>query len=412
MSTNEGTSGGGTSAEGTPMDTQTQERGLRQEDEPDNEEVLLPRLFLSLLPGIPDNVTVHDLGPMLPWSTIYFTLPLLSSSWQRAIASRQLYEARVRARSTETLLVISVLDGDGLGPRLGLYSIKDERCFHLPPLPDNTFGPPPRVPNEMNLPSAFFLNSNVVTLAGKIYVLGSKWFKRPDGVFVLDSAVGERTWRQCASMLEIRDHYMTIKGKIYVLGSENDNGSCEVYDPEMDVWSPIEAMPLRYSIDFVATVKEEMFCYSKQYFKEVNGVVREIPDADDLLFVDVYNAAKDEWREVKEIQSDWGTPFMAGGERHSISDLGIEVHDLETDSWTPLHSNTFAAVGPVQVDSLMCFGAQCVDDELLLVASVDNESMCLFGSEGFGGENKEIVWQMLDCSLPLERFQTMCPIEL
>ncbi|CAM6095731.1 unnamed protein product [Calypogeia fissa] len=442
MSTNErtmceGTSAGGTRAEGTPIAIQTQERVLRQEEEQDHEE-LLPRL----IPDLPDDVAVIELGRLLPW-TAYYTLNLVSRSWQRVIARRELYEAKVRAHSTETFVVITGSDSNGLRSRLGLYSIKDKYCLQVPPLPDNAFQPPP--PNRMLAERIAVFYNNVITLAGKIYVLGgllgrvgSKWFTRPDEVFVLDIAAGQSKWKQCASMLEVRTccWAASFNGKIYVLGSNSDDGtercSCEVYDPKMDIWSPIKPMPSRRFVVCVRTVGEELFVYSMQYNREQEidpSREQEDSDEDDLetphpynVLLDVYNAAEDEWRTVGRIRRAGRRLgrrleryFTARGHFHAITRLDIEAYDMETNSWTRLHSNSFSADGlirPIRADTdLICFEAQCVDDELLLIALVHYKK-CLLRSKGFGGENYEIVWQKLNCSRPHEEIQNICPIEL
>ncbi|CAM6089320.1 unnamed protein product [Calypogeia fissa] len=403
MSTNErtlgeGTSAGGTRAEGTPIATQTQERVLRQGEEQDHEE-LLPRL----IPDLPDDLTVIELGRLLPWRA-YYTLQLVSRSWQRVISRRELYEAKVRAHSTETFVVLNGLDSNGLRPRLGLYSIKDKYCLQVPPLPDNAFQPPP--PNRIAV-----FDNNVITLAGKIYVLGgvlgSKWFTRPDEVFVLDIAAGKSKWKQCARMLEVRKRSWaaSLNGKIYALGSDSDDGtkkcSCEVYDPKMDIWSPIKPMPSRRFLVCVRTLGEELFVYSTQYLYDV--------------LLDVYNAAADEWRTVGTIRHT-GRPL---GRRLEIcftvreqlqTRLRIEAHDMKTNSWIRLHSHSISAVGliprPIPAD-LICFEAQCVDYELMMVLWVLYNKCRRRIERSFLAELNEIV-----CSRPYEEFQTICPIEL
>lgn len=127
----------------------------------------------------------------------------MSRRWRGAIRDREVFDARVLGHATETFVIIISL----CGRRAGLYSLRDNFCVNLPPIPD--------------LPRGFWRGSKVVAIDGKVYVLGGvdeKGWPIAE-VYVLDLG-GQRQWDQCASMLEPRLYFRcgVVNGKIYVFG--------------------------------------------------------------------------------------------------------------------------------------------------------------------------------------------------
>lgn len=109
--------------------------------------------WLQLLPGLPTELTLHQIVSKLPWSS-FTVLSSVSRGWLAAIESRQIFHARVRSHSTETFVVIhSVWSGV-----ISLYSTRSKLCYRLP-----------QIPNVEREVAQF---SGIASVDGKIYVLG------------------------------------------------------------------------------------------------------------------------------------------------------------------------------------------------------------------------------------------------
>lgn len=128
-----------------------------------------------LVPGIPNNITLEEIVPKLPWKSLE-SLASESPAWLHAMRSRELYDARVVYRGLEPLVLIrcrsnTTYDAPGVDcnrdgcnvetyQTLGLYSTRDGFYFELPPLPVC----------ERGIPA----DCLCVTLDGKIYALGGR----------------------------------------------------------------------------------------------------------------------------------------------------------------------------------------------------------------------------------------------
>lgn len=163
----------------------------------------------ELLPGIPNDTTLTRIATKLPWATFQI-LSLVSSNWQGAIGSREVYRERVRFSSSEELVVLkhycSATCDDDLHQdctyrnAISLYSLREKAFYQLPPIPHLRF-------------SYEFL-CQIVASDGKLYVCSHNWDlesktkkrrKEREGdnekmrVHVLDLA-GQGKWKECTSI--------------------------------------------------------------------------------------------------------------------------------------------------------------------------------------------------------------------
>lgn len=111
----------------------------------------------QLLPGVPNEITLDQITPRLPWRA----LPMLSSvsrSWLHTIRTHQVYNARIRSQAVETLVLVTHIRYGFFNDGIALYSMKDNSCSQLPPLPNLR----ERIPRW----------SQCISLDGKMYILG------------------------------------------------------------------------------------------------------------------------------------------------------------------------------------------------------------------------------------------------
>lgn len=59
----------------------------------------------NFLMGIPDEITLYHIFTKLPWTAIFPVSPV-NRKWRKVVKSRQLYDARVSAGCTKTLIPI------------------------------------------------------------------------------------------------------------------------------------------------------------------------------------------------------------------------------------------------------------------------------------------------------------------
>lgn len=366
-----------------------------------------------LLPGIPNEITLEHITPKLSWTAILI-LPSVSRGWQQAIQSREVYNGRVRFNSIETVVVVN----HKAGPQnfIALYSMRDRGYYLLPSIPDLDGG----------IPSL----CQCVALDGKLYVLGGLKQQYPaicrmvmpasDNVYVLDLA-GPRQWKQCASMQEARLDFAcgVLDGKIYVFGGsslERPVRLPEVYDPKVDVWSPImQTFSLRWD-HHVAAVGEELCLYGGGYSRRDQEV--EVGRIADALFLEVYHPVRNELRKVDSFgRNGMEKLFVARGKFYSMTRLDISVRDSENGSWTHLHSFSFESLGPVHSVTVEPYGVLAVDNELLAIVhwfrrDSRTSGVCLLQSTGFEGENERIRWEKVYGSLNFGCFPFMYPVQL
>jgi hypothetical protein len=56
----------------------------------------------QVLPGIPDEITMHHILLKLPWKA-FFKLAVVNRAWLKRIRSKQVYDLGVATKSTDTL---------------------------------------------------------------------------------------------------------------------------------------------------------------------------------------------------------------------------------------------------------------------------------------------------------------------
>lgn len=128
-----------------------------------------------LFPGIPNEITIDEIVPKLSWKDV-FILSLVNRAWSQAIRSRHVYETRVRTHSTETLALLLHTPSDREKfNAIVLYSMKDNSCYRLPPIPHVAKGIPDKC--------------RCVSMDGKVYILGVETKdSNHDGLYVFDMA--------------------------------------------------------------------------------------------------------------------------------------------------------------------------------------------------------------------------------
>ncbi|CAM6115355.1 unnamed protein product [Calypogeia fissa] len=359
----------------------------------------------ELLPGIHNEITVQRISTKLPWITVH-TLSSVSRAWRAAVRSRELFDARVRAHSTNTLVVINhTLSCKTLG--ISLYSMQARACYRLPPIPYVMSGIPK--------------SCKCVTLDGKIYILGGlQGFRLGSKEVYMFDVAGQGGWKKCASMHVARQDFAcgAVNGKIYVCGGT----SCcmhpgrapvcgmEIYDPKTDKWTTIMPMPSWRACHDVGIIGDELLVYGGVFInldvkqeEVIYGPFR-TPQlkytcwrSDDCL--EVYNTKEDRWRkaELKTYPaSSYERFFIADGRLHSISPSTIFVFDCGKNTkaclqssllWTPYSPTAYAV--PITVVA--------VDHELLVISDwthyPDYKTRILFQSRGFGMGDRTVVWE-------------------
>lgn len=350
----------------------------------------------------------------------------VSRLWQHAIQSRQVYEARVRANSTETLVLLQHWRSDDRGDDvygIALYSMRENHCYRVPGIPHLEIGIPRLC--------------KCVAVDGKIYVLGGE----KDGdlcgseVFELDLG-GQKKWKRCQDMRRPRKEFGlgVLDGKIYVCEgtTSEDDPVCgsEVYNPEEDIWSSIRSMTsLRFN-HHVTALGGELFAfggslYGDKFFDWLaswkdgsGGGVKVYGHIHFARCLEVYNPDLDDWRVVEPFGGqDDRRLFVERGKFHLMTSSGVYVldnGDVEKNGWTELHS--FSPLAGIE-DCNQC-PTLAIDGELVTVcdlpipASGNMYKTCLLRSKGFGGKKKELVWEEANYPLLLEIPNSMCLIQL
>ncbi|CAM6115417.1 unnamed protein product [Calypogeia fissa] len=303
--------------------------------------------FQYLLPGIPNEITMSTISTKLSWRDFY-VLALVSRDWCHAIRRRQVYDARVLHRTTDTLVLFNyaLKNRSNL---IALYSMRDNSCCALPPIPGINGG--------------FPFRCQAVASDGKIYVLGGvvSYHFISSGVYVLD-LVGQRQWKRCPNMTRPRRNFEcgVMDGKIYAFGGfgfsryEGDDhiGGSEVYDPKENIWSKITPLPTPpCARQAVIAVKEFLVAEMVQDGGFVYPTYELWNIQEFSEFLDGYIPAKDEWRKLPCSRTGCGAVlFMAQGKLHEIHlnpESSIQVHNTDENSWTRVHTFTFVSNEPV-----------------------------------------------------------------
>lgn len=349
----------------------------------------------ELFPGIPNEVTLDHIVTKLSWNTVR-SLSSVSRAWQQAIHNRQVYDARVHLNSTEPVLVVNHFHSRHTNG-IALYSLRDRAFFHLPPIPLADGGIP--------------WSCRCIALDGRVYILGGTKHRSPqfgiDKVFVLDLA-GQMQWKECAAMSEPRVYFGSgvMNGKIYAIHGTSKNGTSEVYDPDADAWSAIESMASLGFVSEVANVGEELFAWSYYH----SGAYHPVKNEWRTLLPDGF------WRSSFMSCRPEGNLFVEEGKFHCLSRDAIDVYDIETMSWSRLHSSSF----PDTRDVLVINHVLAVDDELVAMVILNDRAdesnrRCLFQTCRFNSEDKVIVWQKAECPPSFEEYLNpsfMCALHL
>ncbi|CAM6099861.1 unnamed protein product [Calypogeia fissa] len=361
----------------------------------------------ELLPGIHNEITVQRISTKLPWITAH-TLSSMSRAWRAAVRSRELFDARVRAHSTDTLVVINhTLPCKTWG--ISLYSMQARACYRLPPIPDVMS----ETPNSCKC----------VTLDGKIYILGGLqgFCLGSKEVYMFDVA-GQGGWKKCASMQVARQDLAcgAVNGKNYVCGGTSccrlrgrtPVSEMEIYDPKTDKWTTIMPMPSWWESHDVGIIGDEVFVYGGVFInldmKQEEVIYRPFRTpqlkytywcSDDCL--EVYNTKEDRWRkaELKTYPASSNEKFfIADGRLHSINLSTISVFDSEKNTKTCLRSSLLQTpYSPTTRAVLITVVA--VDHERLVISDwtryPDYKTRIVFQSRGFGMEYRTLVWEQL-----------------
>ncbi|CAM6098568.1 unnamed protein product [Calypogeia fissa] len=350
----------------------------------------------TLLPGIPNEVTMAQIVPILSWKDFYI-LSSVSPAWCNAIRSRRVYNARVRSCSTETLVLVRYVH---YSPRKHLnpllYSMKDDSCYELPHIPP--------LPLSSRLIKYW---STSVSMDGKVYVMEvwtefdsvvviSRSFNR---VCVLDVA-GQRQWQECANMPITRERFGcgVLDGKIYTFGGRAKCGSA-VFDPKENMWSRIKPMASSRYDDQVSVMGDKLFVHGGHMY--LDGYLDDYAVMPSANTSEVYHPTRDEWTVVEHFQRQLGedkneTVFMAQGKFYSLSDEDMHVYDFESRAWTYLQSFSFAKIGPVHYRTVVLVAVLAVDDELVAFADVvkgKKLQRIIIRSEGLRAKKIDIVWR-------------------
>ncbi|CAM6103386.1 unnamed protein product [Calypogeia fissa] len=189
-----------------------------------------------------------------------------------------------------------------------------------------------------------------------------------------------------------------------------------VYNPEQNRLTPRKSMPRSGRLGYkVAAVGDELVVYG--------GVLLPGRDIEFADFLQVYHSVKDEWRVVESFARPQGHIFVARSRLYSMGPHDIHVYDFHGNSWSHLHSFSFSAselddpAMPEVIEGVMHSGeieelkAIVVGDELLAFLKWPNEvGSSLFRSRGFGGQNKQLLWQKVEFYFPFDRLSTIHPI--
>ncbi|CAM6125197.1 unnamed protein product [Calypogeia fissa] len=362
----------------------------------------------NLLPGLPDEITIDHVIARLPWRTLS-TVFSVSRAWQHAITSRQVYDARVRTRSTQTLIAMTHFDTSmGVDKWTNLVSVYDTSTFKwhlLPQIPGIHRG----VPNLCCC----------VSSQGKLYVIGgaskSDVFARNE-VHSFDPT-GPGKWEKCASMASPRQSFASgVKdGKIYVFGGAGADRLSEVYDPAQDEWHPIAPM-LSFRLE------PKVICFQNEFFLH-SGMPTELErshfEAMDEGFAEAYNIRNDEWRRIDHFSRHGHREilFEIRGKLHRIFDSQLDFYDDASMSWKVSQTISWNVLNRKGAQNVHAFPAAVValDGELLALvyryAAGKGVRLVPLRSDGLGMKNRELGWTKIPCSVPLQ-WDWLCSIQL
>ncbi|CAM6116513.1 unnamed protein product [Calypogeia fissa] len=360
----------------------------------------------QLLPGILNEITYDRICTKLP-RTEFQTLSSLNHAWEYAVGSGRFYDARVHSNSAETLALHShSAYPDTKGDTAAVYSVRDQRCYEFPAIPQLDTG----------VPTA----CECISLNGKIYILGGEDDKG-DGkkeVYVFDVVSRRQHWQQCASMQSGRCRFgcSVLDEKIFVVGGystyegELPVHACEVYDPRVNAWFTTKPSQSLRGDHHVATLGGELVLYGGDDRKTFGN-------ATDM---EVYCPTTDEWRIAGPLGDKYPVQgvFTVGAKFHLLCQSGIYVHDSDRNSWEQLHSNSFRGIGRNELFLIEVSSTVVVNDDELVagvhwysIANAFDMGSCLVQTRGFRGPEEKLLWKAVpDCDGASGYFT--CPLVL
>ncbi|CAM6098890.1 unnamed protein product [Calypogeia fissa] len=369
-------------------------------------------MSLSLLPGLPDEITISHILTRLHWNKVYL-LASLNRGWRDALKSRDVYEARLRAKCTQTL--VAMIHDDPANKyrnyvnALSVYDSIKNSWHLLPRIPTGLSG----IPEECCC----------VSLRGTLYIIGGRG-RGPllrDEVYAFD-LIGQPGWKQCASMITGRAAFAceAKDGKIYVFGGMGAQAAAEVYDPEQDVWTGIAPMLSTRMHHKVVNIGGEFYVQL--------GKILGRNHRSDTLPIEVYNSRKDCWRKVENFNLNTSakavmaeTMVVIDGKVHKIVDDVLYVFDETSRVWKVTQSISWDVFDQQRGNNRTlpfadAASALAVNGELLaLVYGRTAEGymeLTPLKSEGLGVKNQKLVWKRIQCSLGFLHSHSMCAIDL
>ncbi|PIA31721.1 hypothetical protein AQUCO_04900187v1 [Aquilegia coerulea] len=197
----------------------------------------------GLIDGLPDAVAIQCLA-RVPFYA-HPKLQLVCHSWRDALRSHDILKTRQELGVSEDLLCVSAFEPENSWQ---LYNPVIDHWMTLPILP-----------SQIRRLAHF----GVVSVAGKLFVLGGgsdavdPLTGDNDGIFASDEVWSYdpilRCWSQRASMLVPRARFAccVLDGKIIVAGGftnfRKSISKAEIYDPEKDVWVPLQDLLLTHN---------------------------------------------------------------------------------------------------------------------------------------------------------------------
>jgi hypothetical protein len=360
----------------------------------------------SLLPGVPDEITLNHILTKLPWRTVY-ALASLGRAWRSALRSGDVHDARVRANSTQTL-VSMVHDDPSLAFRnyrfaVSLYDFSQDTWHLLPQIPGIISGIPE--------------NCSCISVHGKLFILGGRgeaplYFSRE--VHEFDPA-GPGQWRQCASMICGRASFACdVKdGKIYVFGGMGAEGAAEIYDPAQDVWHGIAPMLTNRVQHKVVRVGDEFYLHMGRSFDR---------DWNDATFAEVYDSNKDEWRRIEnftELAKKVEAVLVMRERMFKILDDWLQVYDQPAGKWKTCGAISWDVIKfrrYVQSSNYMEVAASAIavnGEVLALVCGLSPANEMVWTPlRSCVSYSQKLSWKKIHSPLHFRQCHCMCAIEL
>ncbi|CAM6127921.1 unnamed protein product [Calypogeia fissa] len=373
----------------------------------------------GLIPGIPDDITLGHITPKVPWRDIR-VLSLVNRGWFQVM---DVYTSRVRRNLAETFVLVTRMAPEEISD-FSLCSVRDPFCHALPRFQEESCYKKPSEDLRFLFLDQFLIldgENQFLILDGKVYALVCG-----GNLYLLDLA-GRPQWKKCASMRSgthsrPRCESAVRNGKIYVFGygvNGQDTRGTMVYNPKRDIWSRKQPIPPMHGWYKVAAFGDEFVCYVpfaedddlEDFDEDMDDVDRE--DLNNVLYF--YHPVKNEWRAVVSFERPQQSLSVSRGKFYSISLSDAYVCDFHGCSWAHLHSFSFSSPATESVAVMAHNELETVLTVLvlgnILLAHVRwpricPKSSCLLLSRGFGGQQKELVWEKVESFFPWNRLSS------